>query len=323
MPYEGLAEIGPKGPRWTGKVRLVPEHLADPLRWRKPQRIFVNSMSDLFHESLPFEQIAAVFGVMAACPQHTFQILTKRAARLPEFFAWFADGFNDKWDAARRPAYALLMKAGKIGQAERLGVVQAHPRWPLPNVWLGVSVEDQKTADERIPHLLATPAAVRFISAEPLLGPIDLDPPLCEYHGGEHVVEGGEAQPWCVECDTEASFGHWIGNEGGLDWVIVGGESGPGARPMHSEWARSVRDQCAAAGVAFHFKQWGAWAPVLAPRKPWVYVSAAGAVAGPNQPRSEETKDCEMVRPVGKKAAGRLLDGRTHDEFPAPVAEGR
>ena len=200
---------------WTGKVALAPDHiLLEPLRRKKPTTWFVNSMGDLFHESVPDEWIDRVFAVMAHAPQHQFQILTKRARRMREYLSG---------DALRRVARA----------ANRIRTVDGLIGWPLPNVWLGVSTEDQKRADERIPDLLATPAAVRFISAEPLIGPIKLK----EVLGGDWLASGKS------------------GERRGLDWVIVGGESGKGARPMHPDWARALRDQCASAGVPFFMKQ--------------------------------------------------------------------
>lgn len=216
-PYDGLVKLTAAGePRWTGEVRLVPEHLADPLRWKKPRRVFVNSMSDLFHESLTNEQIAAVFGVMAAAPQHTFQILTKRARRMREWFEWAGRLTLDDLEAEAKL---------QAGEDRDYVAVRGHT-WPLPNVWLGISVENQEAADERIPELLRTPAAVRFLSCEPLLGPVD----LCHV---QHRGRQGER----------------------ISWVISGCESGPGARPCEVEWLRSLRDQCAAAGVPYFLKQ--------------------------------------------------------------------
>jgi protein gp37 len=238
--------------RWTGVVRLVPEHLADPLRWRKPRRIFVNSMSDLFHESLTNEQIAAVFGVMAACPQHTFQILTKRAKRMREWFEW-AEKHGDGYDLIRVAPNALLTCAweacsgdawGDIEPPDELGCVPSTDvfgnAWPMPNAWLGVSVENQAAADERIPELLATPAAVRFLSCEPLLSGLYLTPYLA-----------GIATRGTISADGSL---HERPHPP-LDWVIAGCESGPGARPCDVAWLRSLRDQCAAAGVPFFLKQ--------------------------------------------------------------------
>lgn len=201
-------------------VVLHPERLDAPLRWKKPRRVFVNSMSDLFHEQVSDEFIAEVFAIMARAPRHTFQILTKRPERMLAFCSREAHWWGNKAGIAHRADYG----------------------YPLPNVWLGVSVENQHWADERIPLLLETPAAVRFISAEPLLGSVDL--PIGR---ASSRCECGEIRQNCG-CHS-------------LDWVIVGGESGPGHRPFDPEWARSLRDQCAAAGVALFVKQLGGARP--------------------------------------------------------------
>jgi protein gp37 len=217
-------------------LRLVPSALELPLRWRKPRRVFVNSMSDLFHESIPNEYIAAVFGVMAAAPQHTFQILTKRAERMRAWFEWV--------DKRERDGRALFPYDDSLWRIRQMLAVEAMRRgadvpphhggaWPLDNVWLGVSVEDQQRADERIPLLLETPAAVRFVSAEPLLERVDI---------------GAWLQPPCDCCDDTP----------GIHWVIVGGESGPCARPFDLAWARHIVEQCRNAGVACFVKQLGA-----------------------------------------------------------------
>ena len=225
--------------RWTGKVALVPDKLDEPLRWRKPCRVFVNSMSDLFHEGLPDDDIAAVFGVMAAAPSHTFQLLTKRSKRMLRFLSQ-----RDQWStfkaAARRHGVAATKSVPEIVDWSRD---------PLPNVWLGVSVEDQATADARIPHLLATPAAVRFVSYEPALGPVDFDEWLQadkDYCSG-CFVSGPDSAADCMGHDVPR-----------LDWLIVGGESGPGARPCDVAWLRSAVAQCKAAGVPVFVKQLGA-----------------------------------------------------------------
>ncbi len=193
--------------RWTGQVNLVESALLKPLSWRKPRMVFVNSMSDLFHESVPDEYIDKVFAVMAQAHHHTYQVLTKRPERITEWAA----GAHLRMTRCFRNFHDYTESVGP---------------WPLPNVWLGTSAENQATLDERLPHLLATPAAVRFLSLEPLLGPIDVR-----------------------------------GRLDGIDWVIVGGESGPGAQPMHPDWVRSIRDACVEAEVAFFFKQWGEWLP--------------------------------------------------------------
>ena len=214
-------------------LELHANRLEQPLHWRKPRRVFVNSLSDLFHDDVPDAFIERVFSVMALAERHTFQVLTKRPARMR---AWFqARRFDVK-------GYAIL-------QSESGECVYAHP-WPLPNVWLGVSVENQHFADERIPLLLQTPAAVRFISAEPLLGPIDLT----------HLpLPGHPADFDALRCyDDERDEPLFRG--ACLDWVIVGGESGPGARTFDAGWARSIVGQCRGAGVPVFVKQLGSHA---------------------------------------------------------------
>jgi len=246
QPYAGLAKSTPSGPRWTGKVMLVEDHLADPLRWTRPRMVFVNSMSDLFHEALTNEQIARVFAVMALAPRHTFQVLTKRAARMRK---WFTDG--------ARPNIAVYDAAAEIvaGDWSKMPGDMAKTRssggawWPLPNVWLGVSVEDQASADERIPFLLETPAAVRWVSYEPAIGPVWFNGLLAEAPGCN-----------AIDALTGEAFIDGIGGTttGRLDWIVVGGESGPGARPFDVEWARSTIKACKAAGVPVFVKQLGA-----------------------------------------------------------------
>lgn len=225
--YDGLVRLTAKGYRWTGKVTLAPDALALPLSWRKPRRIFVNSMSDLFHEALSNEQIAAVFGVMAACPQHTFQVLTKRARRMREWFEWVECESRHRGDWTI-PHWQIVEEEA-IEIVENLPATAAGRSWPLPNVWLGVSVENQAAADERIPDLLATPAAVRFLSCEPLLGPVTLHEDGLDWLTSEHMR--------------------------GVDWVIAGCESGKRARECDVDWLRSLRDQCASASVPFFLKQ--------------------------------------------------------------------
>ena len=191
------------------KPTLHEDKLDVPLKWKKPRRIFVCSMGDLFHEDVHRETILRVWKTMAESPQHTFQVLTKRPERMMYIL--------EQW----------------MHPALRLSLVDH--TWPLPNVWLGVTAENQETADQRIPILLNTPAAVRFVSCEPLLGPVDLHP------------------GWLLPISPTTSK---------LNQVIVGGESGPGARPMNPDWARSIRDQCKAAGVPFFMKQMSRKAPI-------------------------------------------------------------
>jgi protein gp37 len=243
-PYTEVVKTVGGEARWTGEVRTQAHKLADPLGWRKPKRIFVNSMSDLFHEKLTNEQIAAVFGVMAACPKHTFQVLTKRAKRMREWFAWIAEQECDPHTECHAAALALDVDDTIHTKSNN---ADARP-WPLPNVWLGVSVENQAAADERIPDLLATPAAVRFLSCEPLLGPVDLSRWLKPCQCGGMFSRSHNPRRGCPRHNA-------LAREHQLHWVIAGCESGPGARPCDVAWLRSLRDQCAAAGVAFFAKQ--------------------------------------------------------------------
>lgn len=272
----GLTVDSKAGPVWNGKVRLNSEWLDQPLRWKRPRRIFVCAHGDLFAENVPDEWIDQAFAVMALAPQHTFQVLTKRAARMRASVS----ALPGRADAVARAAACLW--PGEDSDEAYYPVDEAI-RSPLPNVWLGVSAEDQRRADERIPDLLATPAAVRFVSAEPLLGPINF-----------MDIPWPKDRPTFPESDDLSDGRSTLHSIEGskLDWIIVGGESGPGARPMHPDWARSIRDQCDAAGVQFFFKQWGAFAP---------RYDGVGR---------------EHICRVGKRAAGRLLDGVEHNSFP-------
>jgi protein gp37 len=230
--YQGLVRSGKNGPRWTGKGTFDTATLAAPLRWGKPRRVFVDSMSDLFFERFSDEEIAAVFGVMLVSFQHTFQVLTKRAERM------------------RRWMEQAMMSHCILHAEQHLGTLSMPPRvdWPPANVWLGVSVENQARADERIPQLVRTPAAVRFLSVEPLLGPVDLSRWLGRFCG----------------CGAGAPCDDWLegrrcplASPPPLDWIIVGGESGPGARPCAMEWIGAIIDQCREAGVPCFVKQLG------------------------------------------------------------------
>ncbi|HND52038.1 MAG TPA: phage Gp37/Gp68 family protein [Pirellulaceae bacterium] len=344
--YGSLVRITDGGePRWTGEVQIDAKTLALPLRWRHPRRIFVNSMSDLFHESLTNEQIAAVFGVMAAAPQHTFQVLTKRAKRMREWFSW-VDNYGREVMAVEAIQWIASHDGARRSRRIELENQVAMPAtWPLPNVWLGVSVENQAAADERIPELLATPAAVRFLSCEPLIGPVDLKgwgdhapspvtsapeswadfawpgwvPPhersliedfWSKTNGrspkdwlSDHRIQHVPATGARVVVDVRDGWGvtnkmatsgvdglylhcwnnigrvitddgrvvptgggsgsgwmnRWLTSAGGyatkLHLVISGCESGPGARPCDVAWLRSLRDQCASAGVPYFLKQ--------------------------------------------------------------------
>jgi protein gp37 len=281
--YEGLAKMRNKKARWTGKVAFVDGVLTQPLRWTRPRRIFVNSMSDLFHESVLDEWIDRIFAVMALAPQHTFQVLTKRADRMRDYFT----------------SCPISMRARAIKrEAHEITGGDTHVALPLSNVWLGVSAEDQQRAGERVPDLLQTPAAVRFVSAEPLLGPIDFTDVFPDLTATLNAFTG----------EGRHLLGMSAKTLGPLDWIIVGGESGPRSRPMHPAWVSAIRDQCAAAGVAFFFKQWGEWV---------AEVQSPEDIVLPASSRCPWPRDETAVYQVGKRRAGRFLNGRTHDEMPA------
>jgi protein gp37 len=325
---QGLTRDTKAGPVWTGEVRFNETQLLEPLHWTRPRKIFVCAHGDLFHESVPNAWIDRVWAIMALTPHHTYQVLTKRSARLRQYL-------TDPATVRRiiNEAFRLDCETGAWMSADHQ--IAGDPILPLGNVWLGVSAEDQARADERIPDLLSTPAAVRFLSAEPLLGPIDLyngdpDPRL----GGLIATETFIGDWWEPGDDPKGPSRH------GLDWVIVGGESGPGARPMHPDWIRSLRGQCEVADVDFHFKQHGAW--IAIDQIP--DGAADGLYNAPPRGDPEASRRCKvetlvlhrdgsrhtqgapmayrahaggmLMFKVGKKAAGRLLDGRTHDDFP-------
>ncbi|MDQ0842458.1 DUF5131 family protein [Streptomyces sp. V1I6] len=401
-------------------VQVRANKVNDPLSWRKPSRVFVNSMSDLFHNDVPEPWLADIFAVMAAAQKHTFQVLTKRHGRMRSLM-------NSK-------EFQSQVRDRATGK----GLAIEEFSWPLPNVWLGVSVEDQKRADLRIPALVDTPAAVRFLSCEPLLGPVDLSkwmPPISPMPAAdaprtwaewtwpdwvpqivrEHVEDfwgadqGRSPAHWIRDMHQQGApaFGATLAMDDGfgrhprqivgryvhawnnigrlvldgdpdrefaytsfgikdrkrtqpIDWVIVGGESGRGARPMHPAWARGLRDQCTAADVSFFFKQWGEWGPapfqvrVCDPNVGWQGTDEELAAAKADSEARGAThvhtgnwfeEDGERrywlheighkpwslervglpegtaaIRRWGKKAAGRDLDGRTWDQYPKPQA---
>lgn len=325
QPYEGLLA---RGGQWNGQIKLVESVMDQPLRWRKQRRIFVNSMSDLFHENVPDDVIARVFAIMSRASTHTFQILTKRPERMRTWVravrkckaGWITHNGNNP---AAFGGDGIIVAHPSYSNGRYLSAHVVSENWPLPNVWLGVSVENQATANERIPLLLETPAAVRWISAEPLLGSVDLT-----------TVDTGSGWRDCLHGYFRYPIdlsGHYANEpiEGNIDWVVVGGESGPGARPMHPDWARAVRNQCQAAGVPFLFKQWGEWAPedsipecdALAPTGGLLHVRYGEFHGGGDWIESCACSDGDSgaaLYRVGKKAAGRMLDGRTWDEYPEP-----
>ena len=314
-PSTGLTKPSKGGHVWTGEVRLNEKALLQPMRWKSPRRIFWNAHGDMFHENVPDEWIDRCFAVMALTPQHIHMVLTKRPERMRAYFA-------DPKLVARLQSPIVDLTCNCPTPQVRAAYDMATLIWPLLNVWLGTSVEDQQRADERIPHLLATSAAVRFLSCEPLLGPVD----LCKIRvdgqteGYTDALTGGFSDPDADqhEDDDEA----WVNVFGAaaIDWVITGGESGPSARPMHPDWVRSLRDQCEAAGVPFHFKQWGEWLPYLDGDGPFTRDDPeANRKLQSRHIKEKDEHSCAenlMIR-VGKKRAGRLLDGVAHDGMPS------
>lgn len=352
---QGLTQETKAGPVWTGDVRFNREWLDQPLRWKRPRRIFVCAHGDLFHESVPDAWIDQVFAVMALAPRHTFQVLTKRADRMRAYL-------TDPATPGRiiREAFQIDCEGGAWMSADReIGGIEP---LPLPNVWLGVSAEDEARADQRVPHLLRTPAAVRFISYEPALGPLNARRWLpagrparrpdgsafiashwymaeclkCGWMGSSELCGadsfGDDSDVYCPACSASGADD---GPDAKIDWIIVGGESGPSARPMHPEWVRSLRDDCALGGAALFFKQWGEYVEFEAegpPRQVEIGSDEAAAIldtlAGPPawihqdgrvwrslDAIPDETPARLMVR-VGKARAGRLLDGREHSAMP-------
>jgi protein gp37 len=278
--FAGSEKGGPlERPRQFSDVQCHEDRLEIPLHWKRPRKIAVSLMGDLWHESIPDAFIDRVFAVMALCPQHTFQVLTKRPERM---LRWF----NETASGAMRET--LVYQEALDTTFKRWPA--RWPGWPLSNVWLLISAENQPRLDERVSLLLQTPAAVRGVSLEPLLSGIDI---AKHRPGANHL------------------------------WFIVGGESGPHARPSHPDWFRSVRDQCVRAGVPYFFKQWGEWQEgsrlpkfsgeiVLNDGRHARYAEDFGHIDCMEWGRLHPT----MMARVGKKAAGRLLDGREWSEFP-------
>jgi protein gp37 len=298
--------------QFNGKIRMMTLDLEKPLKVKKPQVFAV--WNDIFHERVTEEFVLEAFGIMALCPQHTFIVLTKRPERMKAFLLETSHG---------------VCVAGALGVMENIKprtasrvydkqLLQGWP-WPLPNVWLGVTAENQETADERIPILLQIPAAVRFVSIEPMLGPIDLT----------MIPVPGSKDPVAMNVLNRRSvFAPHI------HWVICGGESGPNARPMHPDWVRNLRDQCQEAGASFFFKQWGEF---IVPEDGTQTCRVCGCTNN-NACIDDFGDGCYWVEPdlcsecvakpvpegdrpvkywrVGKKAAGRILDGREHNDLP-------
>jgi len=263
-------------------VTLHPDRLEEPLHWHKPRRVFVVSMGDLFHEDVPLGYILSVFYTMAKTPHHTYQVLTKRPGRMLEFFEFWQE-YNEDCIANGWAYYGF----------------------PLKNVWGLVTAENQEQADRRIPLLLQCPFVIRGVSVEPMLGAVILDD-----------VRPNRGTPKECSIDALRTQRHlfveddWSRNK--LDWVICGGETGPGARPMHPDWARALQDQCQMAGVPFFFKHWGEW-KAISGKNPQGVIEFQRASKG---------KACQVsgsplvLWRVGKKRAGRLLGGRKCEQYP-------
>lgn len=291
QPYEGLIA---KSGQWNGRIKVADHLIDEPLKWKKSRRIFVNSMSDLFHENVDEETILAIFTTMAKATQHTFQILTKRPQRMCNIL--------QKWESS-----GLTLREGH-------GI-------RLTNVWLGVSVENQQAAEERIPALLQTPAAIRWVSAEPLLGPLDLTAICYERTATyEDILDA-------LFCEDDPEDCHPIGTAT-IDWVVAGGESGAGARSLHPDWIRSLRDQCTNSRVPFFFKQWGEWLPGEAIPGRTVYArcdNGADFTHTGNKRRdnfgthSDKHSGPLISLRIGKKNAGRMLDGKIWNQFPGDL----
>jgi protein gp37 len=264
---------------------LEEKELQKVLRRRKPSKIFWCDMTDMFLDDHPFEWIDKCFAIMALTPQHSHQVLTKRPERMKEYI---------KNSATQNRVNDIQEYFNGGGNKP----VDAHfNTWPLPNVWLGVSVEDQKTADERISILLNIPAAIRWISVEPLLGPVNL---RCLNQNGIVVHDSLTGYSGSLNDGLPINPGNPR-----IDWVIVGGESGSKARPMHPTWVRSLRDQCSSTNTSFFFKQWGSWSPI---------TTSDGRQLLPFGDYDTESKF--GFKKVGKKNAGRLIDGVEYSQFP-------
>ena len=307
LNYGGLTDEAGK---WNGKVRIVPDNLDLPLRVKKPTAWSI--WNDLFHPDVDEKFIAKVLGIADLCRRHVYLILTKRPERMKELLADDDFHFHIGWFQAQAIREFGLPEPESVGP------------WPFGNCWLGVTAENQEQADKRIPILLSIPAALHWVNYGPALGPVDYSKwlaPACSLCNGIMSVDadpypGGKPCPRCI-------------NDQGIDpvrirWLAAEGESGPGARPSHPDWLRSAQHQCSTAGVPFLFKQWGEWAPMglLAAKGKSIYLANNGSIISDDAYSAGDgagLNPCRMVK-VGKKAAGRLLDGREWNEYPDQVA---
>jgi protein gp37 len=265
---------------FLGHVKYWPDELAKPFKWKKPRTVFLNSMSDVFHENVTVQQIAEIYAMMFLTPKHTYIVLTKRSSRAMTVLR-SDEFFEQYWAACNRLHSKYIDTLSESLYFED----ELRTDFPLENVWQGVSVERQQE-DMRIDHLALTPARIRVVSYEPAIGPLDLSDKF-----GLYQLEDGT---WHLKVGSR-----W---EGSPDWVIAGSESGDSARPAHPDWYRTIRDQCAAAGTAFFFKQWGQWAP--------------GETGRLYREETTDWSDGQIMVKVGKHASGNFLDGVQHLEFP-------
>ncbi len=299
---DGLTEAG----KFFGRIRLNRDFLDKPLRKKAPTTYAV--WNDLFHEDVPFTFVDEFLAVVALAKQHTIMVLTKRPERMQEYF--------NHWFTRHKVAVEISKHTGRVSEfgCDRDA---CNYTYPLPNLWLGVTAENQEQADKRIPILLQIPAAVRWVSVEPMLEPMSLGHIQFDRHTSMNVLEG---------CGISLrSHAQTVPNAfcEKLNWIVCGGESGPGARPMHPEWARNLRDQCQAAGVPYFFKQWGEWHPMEDYKDiPLSYHSKEFRVISlqgkdeTKMPIIQMSKGVAGMSRVGKKMAGRLFDGVEWSEFP-------
>jgi protein gp37 len=353
--YEGLTKVLTNGEKnWTGEVQVDYDTMMQPFKWKKGKRIFVNSMSDVFYEKISVADIAILFAVMFLTPQHTYMILTKRPERMNEVLN--SSEFPAKVcvavdmirtfrsinhvtlcdDFGENEVKSIKDVMSEIKTAHSLRIDKTPiETFPFKNIWLGVSVENQATADERIPLLLSTPAHIRFLSMEPLLGEVDLS------RVGDFEPKGLSTMKFnCLNAkwnQIKEGLGEWeekyakIKNK--IDWVIVGGESGSKARPMNPLWVEHIQKCCEGASVPFFFKQWGEWSPNLPADNMKKLVDWAELAKRPNT----QLRHCFLGRSnkivvpdvkvrydellyrmykIGKHLAGRLLNGKEYNEFP-------
>lgn len=338
LPYEGLVRMTKKGARWTGKVVFVDDHLLDPISWQEPRRIFTTSVSDPFHPKFSDETIAIAFGVMALTKRHTHQVLTKRARRMYEWHVWVED---EAEKVGKSPVVFCVELLERYLREDPNGVFTDRQRarvakiagdisditWPLQNVHLGISVENQYAYQERMAWLAklsereidseSAGLGGAFLSLEPLLAEVDLDPLMCPECGQwediySEPIPNTEftTQPWCTECDVECGSEGWLYH---VTWAIVGCESGPRARKCETEWIRSIRDQLAEHDVPFFLKQAVEDHSMVPDITGATSVAVPAIVKGP-------LSDTAGIGHGGPVIEAPYLDGRQHLAFPQPLS---